>query len=78
VRAVFGKWNELVDARCFLDSHASLSWQEAQVVMNQGRAAMMLMGNFVVPNFPPELLDRIELARFPIISGEVTPAEEAP
>jgi multiple sugar transport system substrate-binding protein len=78
VRAVFGKWKELIDAGCFLNSHASLSWQEAQLVMNQGRAAMMLMGNFIVPNFPPELLDRIELAPFPLIDRDVIPAEEAP
>ena len=58
VRAVFARWRELVDRGCFTKNHASLSWQESQALLYQGKAAMMLIGNYIVPNFPPDIRDR--------------------
>lgn len=78
VRAIFTAWKKLLDAHCFISSHASLSWQESQITMYQGKAAMMLIGNFIVPNFPPEIRDSMEFAPFPVIKPDVGRYEEAP
>jgi len=47
VRAVFARWRELLDRNCFSRNHASSSWQEAQALLYDGRAAMMLIGNLI-------------------------------
>jgi multiple sugar transport system substrate-binding protein len=78
VRAVFAHWAALVERRCFQPGHAGSSWQEGQALLHQGRAAMMLIGNFAVRNFPAELRERIGFARFPTIAAGVAPAEDAP
>jgi multiple sugar transport system substrate-binding protein len=78
IRAVFGKWRELLDRGCFNQNHAGLSWQEAQAMLFQGKAGMMLIGSFMVPNIPPELETQIGLVAFPSIGDNVPRAEEAP
>lgn len=78
VRAVFDKWRELLDRKCFAENHASMSWQEAQVQMYQGRAAMMLIGSFIVPNFPPEVRDKMQFVPFPKIRADIGLFEDAP
>lgn len=78
VRAVFEKWRILLERGCFTKNHASLSWQESQALLYQGRAAMMLIGNYIVPNFPAEMRDRMDFARFPTIDASVGAYEEAP
>src|SRR6185295_16119724 len=69
VRNVFAKWRELLDLDCFPRHHASLSWQESQAALYQGRAAMMLIGNYIVPHFPHEIRDKMEFAPFPAIDS---------
>jgi multiple sugar transport system substrate-binding protein len=78
VRAVFAAWRELVDRDCFARNHASMSWQESQALLYQGRSAMMLIGNFIVPNFPAALRERMEFARFPTIDPAIGRFEDAP
>ena len=78
VRAVFAKWGELLDKGCFVKNHASVSWQESQSLLYQGKAAMMLIGNFIVPNFPPEVKDKMEFVAFPKINPEIGDYEDAP
>jgi multiple sugar transport system substrate-binding protein len=78
VRAVFAKWRELLDLGCFAKNHASLSWQESQALLYQGRAAMMLIGNYIVANFPPEVRERMDFAPFPAITYAAGRFEEAP
>jgi multiple sugar transport system substrate-binding protein len=78
VRAVLTAWNELVARNCFSANHASASWQESQALMYQGKSAMMLIGNYIVPNFPATVRDRMEFARFPVVNPAVPPFEEAP
>ena len=53
VRAVFDRWRTLLDHDCFSHGHASSSWQQSQALLYQGKAAMMLIGNYIVANFPP-------------------------
>src|ERR1700752_25109 len=78
VRAVFAKWGELLELGCFAKNHASLSWQESQALLYQGRAAMMLIGNYIVANFPPEVRERMDFAPFPAIQHAAGKHEEAP
>ena len=78
VRAVFDRWRELVDRNCFSRNHASSSWQESQALLYQGKAGMMLIGNYIVANFPADVRDRMEFARFPALRPEIGRFEEAP
>ena len=78
VRAVFDHWRTLLDHDCFSRGHASSSWQESQALLYQGKAAMMLIGNYIVANFPPEMRDRMEFARFPTLRPKIGRFEEAP
>lgn len=78
VKALFEKWGELLDKGYFVKNHASLSWQESQSLLYQGKAAMMLIGNFIVPNFPPEVKDSMDFFPVPKIVPEMKDYEEAP
>lgn len=78
VREVFSHWRALLERQCFSRNHASSSWQESQALLYQGRAAMMLIGGYIVPNFPPELRPRMEFAAFPSVRPGIPRYEEAP
>jgi multiple sugar transport system substrate-binding protein len=78
VREVFEHWRELVNRQCFSKSHVSSSWQEAQALLYQGRSAMMLIGHYIVANFPQELRPRLDFAAFPEVRAGVGRFEEAP
>jgi len=78
VRTVFAKWRELLDLGCFARNHASLSWQESQALLYQDRAAIMLIGNYIVANFPPEVRERMDFAPFPAMRYAAGRFEEAP
>ena len=78
VKAVFEKWGELLGKGYFVKNHASLSWQESQSLLYQGKAAMMLIGNFIVPNFPPEVKDNMDFFPVPKIVPDMADYEEAP
>ena len=78
VRAVFAKWRELLDRGCFAENHASMSWQESQALLYRGRSAMMLIGNYIVRNFPADIRDNMDFVRFPTIDPAVGRFEDAP
>ncbi|WP_012069717.1 extracellular solute-binding protein [Marinomonas sp.] len=78
VRKTFEHWKELIDKGYFLENHASYSWQEAQPFMYNGQAAMYLIGNFIVPNFPKELDGKMGFFQFPTIDPAIPIAEDAP
>ena len=78
VRRVFARWRELVDRGCFAANHASSSWQESQAPLFNGKAAMMLIGNYIVANFPAGVRDRMTFAPFPVIEPGVGRFEDAP
>ncbi len=78
VREVFAHWKQLLDKGCFVKNHTSLSWQESQSLLYQGRAAMMLIGNFITQGFPPDVTDKMAFMPFPEIVAGVARAEEAP
>jgi multiple sugar transport system substrate-binding protein len=78
VRGVFARWRELLDRRCFSRNHASSSWQESQALLYEGTAAMMLIGNYIVPNFPAAVRDRMDFLAFPTLRPDVGRFEDAP
>ena len=80
VRAVFEKWAELAKMGAFLDNHAALDWQDAYPQMVQGKAAMYLMGNFLVAPLKEAGLtnDNLGFFQFPEIVPGVPRAEDAP
>ncbi|MFM9973731.1 MAG: ABC transporter substrate-binding protein [Beijerinckiaceae bacterium] len=78
VKTVFTKWKELLDKGCFVKNHASTSWQESQSLLFQGKASMMLIGNFITPNFPKDIAPKMAFMPFPEMDGRVNPAEDAP
>jgi multiple sugar transport system substrate-binding protein len=78
VRAVFGLWRQLVERGCFSRNHTSSSWQESQALMYEGKAAMMLIGNFIAANFPASVRDRMDFMPFPVVTDAVGRFEDAP
>ncbi|MEZ8118404.1 ABC transporter substrate-binding protein [Vibrio splendidus] len=78
VKKTFANWAELVEPGYYLENHASYSWQEAQPFLYNGKAAMYLMGNFITPNFPAELDDKMDFFQFPIIDPSIPMSEDAP
>ena len=78
VKEVFAHWKELLDKKCFVADHTSLSWQEAQSQLYQGTGAMMLIGDFITQSFPPEMAPKMALSDFPPITPGLPRAEEAP
>ena len=78
VKNVFAHWKALLDHQCFVKNHASSSWQESQSLLYQGKAASMLIGNFITQNFPAEVEMDMAFAPFPTIDPAVDGAEDAP
>src|SRR5205085_2990546 len=78
IREVFERWRELLALRCFSRNHASSSWQESQALLYSGKAAMMLIGNFIVANFPADVRDRMDFVAFPAMRRDIGRFEDAP
>jgi multiple sugar transport system substrate-binding protein len=80
VKAVFAKWGELVNSGAFIADHAALDWQDALPQLVQGKAAMYLMGNFIVAPLKEAGLtdDTLGFFKFPEITPGLPQAEEAP
>ena len=78
VRKTFDYWRQLIDAGFYIDNHASYSWQEAQPFLFQGKAAMYLIGNFIVPMFPEDVAANMDYFQFPVIDPDVPMYEDAP
>lgn len=78
VKAVFTKWQELLDHKCFMQDVAAYDWQEAITPMTQGKAAMYLMGQFIVDSYPDDQEADLDFFRFPIIDPAQPIGEDAP
>ncbi len=78
VKAVFEKWNELFEHNCFIADAAAYSWQEAIDPLNQGDAAMYLMGQFIMDSVAEEVQDDMDFFQFPIIDPDMPIGEDAP
>lgn len=71
-------WKELIELKAFPSTANAMTWQEAAALLWQGKAAMYLMGNFLVSDLPKGMEDKIGFFRFPTINDKVVRAEVAP
>jgi multiple sugar transport system substrate-binding protein len=71
-------WRKALDAGCFIENHQNYSWQEAQPQLINGKAAMYLMGNFLVPNLPEDTRANLAYWQFPDIKPGMERGEDAP
>lgn len=78
LQATFANWQKLIDHKCFIEDPAALDWQEAVDDMVQERAAMYLMGGFIVDSYPDEMEEDLDFFRFPIIDPAIPVGEDAP
>ncbi len=78
VQKTFDHWERLIEAECFIEDHAAYSWQEAQPFLYQGEASMYLIGNFITPQFPEDVADKMGFFQFPVIDDSVPMYEDAP
>src|SRR6516165_3376679 len=78
VKEVFAKWKELIDAGFFLASHSNYSWQESVPFLLNGKAAMILIGNFFTQTIPADMNDKFGFFPFPVIKPDVAVGEDAP
>jgi multiple sugar transport system substrate-binding protein len=67
VKAVFTEWRKLIDAKCFPEDHAAISFQDALPPLVTGKAAMYAMGSFIASNFPDDIRPKIGMFQFPTI-----------
>ena len=78
VKEVFTKWKELIDAGFFLPNNSNYSWQESVPFIMNGKAAMILIGNFFTQTISDDMKDKIGFFPFPIIKPEISDGEDAP
>ncbi len=78
VKKAFGYWAELLDKGYFIENAASYDWQDVLPFMLQEKAAMYLMGQFVMDSIPAENKADYDFFRFPIIDPNVPIGEDAP
>lgn len=78
VKAVFERWVELIRPGYFIENHAAYTWQESQPLLYQGKGAMYLIGNFITPEFPADVRDKMGFFQFPEIVPGVGMFEDAP
>jgi multiple sugar transport system substrate-binding protein len=76
VKKVFSLWAEPVAKGYFLENASSYGWQEAIPLLSQGRAAMYLLGPYVLTSLPAELHDKIGFFPFPTVNPAVPNYEE--
>jgi multiple sugar transport system substrate-binding protein len=78
VKEVFLKWKELVDGGFLIENHAAYTWQESQPLLYQGKGAMYLIGNFITPEFPADVREKMGFFQFPQIVDGMPMFEDAP
>lgn len=78
VKKAFEYWAELLDKGYFIENAASYDWQDVLPFMLQEKAAMYLMGQFVMDSIPEENKADYDFFRFPIIDPAMPIGEDAP
>jgi multiple sugar transport system substrate-binding protein len=78
VKDVFAKWKELIDAGFFLPNNSNYSWQESVPFLTNGKAAMILIGNFFTQTIADNMKDKIGFFPFPAIKPGLADGEDAP
>lgn len=76
VKKVFELWADPIKKGYFLENASSYGWQEAIPLLSQGRAAMYLLGPYVMTSLPAELHGKIGFFKFPEVKPGVPNFEE--
>lgn len=78
VRAVFERWKRLIDLGYFSIDTVSADWRAVLPNMYRGKAAMSLLGNYMMVGVNPQYAGKIGFFRFPTVDPLVPSYEEAP
>jgi multiple sugar transport system substrate-binding protein len=78
VKDVFTKWKQLIDAGFFLPNNSNYSWQESVPFLMNGKAAMILIGNFFTETITNDMKDKFGFFPFPTIKSDFADGEDAP
>ncbi|SDR54671.1 carbohydrate ABC transporter substrate-binding protein, CUT1 family [Paraburkholderia tuberum] len=78
VKKVYTTWKTLLDNHDFIDNALSYDVDSIGPILNNGKAAMMLMGTFFSASFAPSIKDQIGFFRFPVLDANVPMAEDGP
>jgi len=76
VKKVFSLWAEPIKKGYFLENASSYGWQEAIPFLSQGKAAMYLLGPYVLTSLPQEVHGKIGFFKFPEVKPGVPNYEE--
>jgi multiple sugar transport system substrate-binding protein len=78
VKETFANWKQLIDAGFFLPNNSNYSWEEAVPFLMNGKAGMILIGNFFTQTITDEMKDKIGFFPFPSIKPDLADGEDAP
>ena len=76
VKKVYATWKTLIEQKYFIDNLLSYSLDSVQPLLNQGQAAMMLMGTFISGGIPPAVRAQTGFFQFPLIDPKIAVAED--
>lgn len=65
VKKVFATWQQPIEKGYFLENASSYGWQEAIPLLAQGKAAMYLLGPYVLTSLPADVHGKIGFFPFP-------------
>ncbi|MDR6951538.1 multiple sugar transport system substrate-binding protein [Ancylobacter sp. 3268] len=73
---VFDTWRVPIEKGYFLDNASSYGWQEAIPFLSQGKAAMYLLGPYVLTSLPEDARKNIGFFPFPTVDPSVPNFEQ--
>jgi multiple sugar transport system substrate-binding protein len=76
IKKVFDTWRAPIEKGYFLDNASSYGWQEAIPFLAQGKAAMYLLGPYVLTSLPEEARKNIGFFPFPVVDPSVPNYEQ--
>lgn len=76
MKKVFDTWRVPIEKGYFLDNASSYGWQEAIPFLAQGKAAMYLLGPYVLTSLPEEARKNIGFFPFPAVDPSVPNIEQ--
>ncbi|HSI57113.1 MAG TPA: extracellular solute-binding protein [Ideonella sp.] len=76
VKKVFAAWKTLIDGNYFVENPLTYSLDSSMPLLNQGKAAMMLMGTFMSPAVSAEVKPLTGYFQFPLVDPQVPVAED--
>lgn len=76
VKKVFATWQQPIEKGYFLENASSYGWQEAIPLLAQGKAAMYLLGPYVLTSLPADVHGKIGFFPFPAMDAKNDGFEE--